>query len=311
MPSPARTAARRCWRRWTAATCSWSRSTTAASGTATTTSSPTCCGRTCWTSSPTDVADLHRRASDWYEQNGERSEAIRHALAAEDFERAADLVELAMPGAAPEPAGGHAARLARGAPRRGAPASGRCSASRTPGRCCRAASSRASRPACGTPSGGWTRRRTERPDAPRPGWSSWTRRSSAVCPGAIAVYRAGAGPGSRRRGRHRDARPAGARPRRPRTTISAAAAAAGAAGAGVLGERGPRGGAPVVRRRHGESAAGRAHRRRPRLRDRPGGHPDRAGSSRRRDAHLRAGAAARDRAGRRRCCGERRTCTWA
>ena len=33
----------------------------------------------------------------WYEQNGERSEAIRHALAAEDFERAADLVELAMP----------------------------------------------------------------------------------------------------------------------------------------------------------------------------------------------------------------------
>jgi LuxR family maltose regulon positive regulatory protein len=43
------------------------------------------------------VPDLHRRASDWYEQNGERSEAIRHALAAEDFERAADLVELAVP----------------------------------------------------------------------------------------------------------------------------------------------------------------------------------------------------------------------
>jgi LuxR family maltose regulon positive regulatory protein len=44
-----------------------------------------------------DVAGLHRRASDWYEQNGEPSEAIRHALAAEDFERAADLVELAIP----------------------------------------------------------------------------------------------------------------------------------------------------------------------------------------------------------------------
>jgi LuxR family maltose regulon positive regulatory protein len=43
------------------------------------------------------VPDLHRRASDWYEQNGERSEAIRHALAAEDFERAANLVELALP----------------------------------------------------------------------------------------------------------------------------------------------------------------------------------------------------------------------
>jgi LuxR family maltose regulon positive regulatory protein len=43
------------------------------------------------------VPGLHRRASAWYEQNGEQSEAIRHALAAEDFERAADLVELAIP----------------------------------------------------------------------------------------------------------------------------------------------------------------------------------------------------------------------
>lgn len=46
---------------------------------------------------PGQVSDLHRRASEWYEQNGERDEAIRHALAAEDFERAADLVELAIP----------------------------------------------------------------------------------------------------------------------------------------------------------------------------------------------------------------------
>jgi LuxR family maltose regulon positive regulatory protein len=44
-----------------------------------------------------DVRELHRRASDWYERNGERSEAIDHALAAEDFERAAGLVELALP----------------------------------------------------------------------------------------------------------------------------------------------------------------------------------------------------------------------
>ena len=43
------------------------------------------------------VPDLHRRASAWYEQNGERSEAIRHSLAAEDFARAADLIELAVP----------------------------------------------------------------------------------------------------------------------------------------------------------------------------------------------------------------------
>jgi LuxR family maltose regulon positive regulatory protein len=46
---------------------------------------------------PGDLPDLHRRASDWYERSGEPSEAIRHALAAGDFGRAADLVELAIP----------------------------------------------------------------------------------------------------------------------------------------------------------------------------------------------------------------------
>ena len=46
---------------------------------------------------PDQVATLHRRASEWYEQNGSAADAIRHALAAEDFERAADLVELALP----------------------------------------------------------------------------------------------------------------------------------------------------------------------------------------------------------------------
>jgi LuxR family maltose regulon positive regulatory protein len=33
---------------------------------------------------PDDIRELHRRASAWYELNGEPSEAIRHALAAED-----------------------------------------------------------------------------------------------------------------------------------------------------------------------------------------------------------------------------------
>jgi LuxR family maltose regulon positive regulatory protein len=46
---------------------------------------------------PDQVAALHRRASEWYEHNGTTDNAIRHALAAEDFERAADLVELIMP----------------------------------------------------------------------------------------------------------------------------------------------------------------------------------------------------------------------
>jgi LuxR family maltose regulon positive regulatory protein len=40
---------------------------------------------------------LHRRASEWHEQNGSAVDAIRHALAGQDFERAADLVELAVP----------------------------------------------------------------------------------------------------------------------------------------------------------------------------------------------------------------------
>ena len=46
---------------------------------------------------PGDLPGLHRRASEWYEQNGEPPEAIRHALAARDFGRAAGLVELAIP----------------------------------------------------------------------------------------------------------------------------------------------------------------------------------------------------------------------
>ena len=43
------------------------------------------------------VPVLHRRASEWWEHNGEPSEAIRHAMAGGDFEGAARLVEEAMP----------------------------------------------------------------------------------------------------------------------------------------------------------------------------------------------------------------------
>ena len=46
---------------------------------------------------PDRVAELHRRASLWYERYGSAADAIRHALAAEDFARAADLIELAWP----------------------------------------------------------------------------------------------------------------------------------------------------------------------------------------------------------------------
>ena len=47
---------------------------------------------------PDLVNDLHRRASRWYEQRGQRLDAIGHAIAGEDFERAADMIELAIPG---------------------------------------------------------------------------------------------------------------------------------------------------------------------------------------------------------------------
>jgi len=43
------------------------------------------------------VPILHQRASAWYWDNGFPAEAIRHSLAAKDFARAADLVELAVP----------------------------------------------------------------------------------------------------------------------------------------------------------------------------------------------------------------------
>lgn len=44
---------------------------------------------------PEVVPELHRRASDWYAQHGELEAAIRHALAAPDYERAAQLIESA------------------------------------------------------------------------------------------------------------------------------------------------------------------------------------------------------------------------
>ena len=46
---------------------------------------------------PDRAAELHRRASDWYADNAEPHEAIDHALAGDDPERAARLIELAAP----------------------------------------------------------------------------------------------------------------------------------------------------------------------------------------------------------------------
>ncbi len=46
---------------------------------------------------PEQVVILHRRASEWFEQNGAAGDAIRHALNGKDFERAADLIERTFP----------------------------------------------------------------------------------------------------------------------------------------------------------------------------------------------------------------------
>jgi LuxR family maltose regulon positive regulatory protein len=46
---------------------------------------------------PGQIPLLHGRASAWYEQNNQLAEAIRHALAARDFERAAGLIEKMYP----------------------------------------------------------------------------------------------------------------------------------------------------------------------------------------------------------------------
>ena len=49
------------------------------------------------TEQPDVVPVLHKRASAWYEQNGSAGEAVHHAFAAQDFDRAADLIERALP----------------------------------------------------------------------------------------------------------------------------------------------------------------------------------------------------------------------
>ena len=46
---------------------------------------------------PGEITDLHIHASDWFEQNGFPLDAIQHAFAVEDFERAAKIAELEMP----------------------------------------------------------------------------------------------------------------------------------------------------------------------------------------------------------------------
>ena len=50
-----------------------------------------------WRSGPTAAPELHRRASVWFERDGDTAAAVQHAMAARDLDRAADLMELAIP----------------------------------------------------------------------------------------------------------------------------------------------------------------------------------------------------------------------
>jgi LuxR family transcriptional regulator, maltose regulon positive regulatory protein len=46
---------------------------------------------------PEQIGELHLRASHWYERDGDTAEAVRHAIAGQHFDRAAQLIELAAP----------------------------------------------------------------------------------------------------------------------------------------------------------------------------------------------------------------------
>ena len=211
---------------------------------------------------PDRVPDLHRRASEWYEQNGEPSEAIRHALAAEDFDRAADLIELAIP--AMRSSRQEAVMLRAGsrrcpttciavrpvlsvALRRGA-------AGQRPAR-------RRRKRACGTPSGG--------SDATADGAGPADGHAAPIVvdedefrrlPRAIAVYRAALAMAAG------DVAGTVAHARRALDLVDAddhigRGSAAGFLGLAVLDERGSRGGAPSRGPTAiAEPAAGRAHR---------------------------------------------------
>ena len=260
---------------------------------------------------PDQVPDLHRRASAWYEQNGEPSEAIRHALAAGDFERAADLVELAIPAmrrsrqeatvrgwlevlpdevvrVRPVLSVGFAGALLAGGELEGVEArlrdAERWLDTTTGDRC-----------GTGCPVGGDGRRRRGGVSPPPGGRSSCTVPRwpwpGATCPAPCGT------PGGRSSLRLTD-------------DHLGRAAAAALLGLASWASGDLEAGAPGVRRVHGGAAAGRAHRRRTfgcaiALAD----IRRHARSPRRGDAHLRAGTCScvPSRAGR--CCGERRTCT--
>ena len=288
MPSPASPAARPCWRPWTGPTCSWSRSTTPPLVPL----PPPVRRRPADAPAderPDEVADLHRRASRWYDEQGETPAAVRHALGAGDVEPCRRARRAGHP------------RLRR--TRQDATIRGwvdvipddvvrvQTGARRPLRRSAhdRPASSTASRSASTTSSGGWTpppARLTAPTTAPGRRWSSSTGPSSRAsrppsrctgphwpCPEATSPAPSST-PSSPWTGPPR-------RPPHPGRGVSPVRAR-------VLGHRRPRGRAPRLLGRRGRDAPGRAHRRHPGLFHHPGGHPPHPRPPQRRAGHLRA-----------------------
>ena len=280
-------------------------------GIAITTSSPTCCGRACWTSSPSCVPELHRRASEWYEQHGEPPEAIRHALAARG------LRARGRPGRAGDP--GACARVDRrrrcaawldGAARRASSAAGRCSASRYAGVLLVSGELEGVEGRLRDAERWLDATRGARRTGEPPAMVVVDERGVRAPAGAIAIYRAAL---ARLRGDVAGtdrARPAGARPRR-RGRPSRARGGGRAPRARATGPSGDLEAAHrLVCRGHGAAcsgpatssdALGCAHR--------AGRHPDRAGPSSRGDARPTSRRCSWRRARRAGAAAARRTCT--
>ena len=291
-------------RRSSGRTCSSSRSTTAAAGTATTTCSPTSCAPTCSTSGPARSPELHRRASALVRAaRRRRPQAIEHALAGGDFARAADLIELAIPAMRRERREAGVRALGGAAARRRGARTARCSASASSARCmCRATTFDGCRPTAAATSSGWLGR-----TATGGRWSSSTRTSSPA-PGADRDVPGRARPGRRRPRRHRSrhAEQALAWPRRTTTSPSPPPPRCRPR----LWTRGDLDAAhDGVHRVASRACAGRARRRRPGLRDHPRRHRETQGRLGDGRAHLRARARARAADPGDRRCGARPTCT--
>ena len=108
---------------------------------------------------------LHSRASEWYEQNGFADRGDQPRAAAEDFERAADLAELAWPAWQWELSVNHVAWLGEGAARRTGPRQ----AGAQPWVCLglsECGNWKLPRPDYWTPNGGWNRHGMSEQEAP-------------------------------------------------------------------------------------------------------------------------------------------------